>query len=96
MNELALVIIAGLLGGLVRGLVGVLKAMKMGRKISLKYLGTTLVASALLGMIAGLFVENDVKFAILAGYVGTDFIESLYKVRFRERYKPSNRKVKIP
>src|SRR3989338_5612522 len=31
-----------------------------------------------------------------ACHVGGDFIESLYKVRFRERYKPSNRKVKIP
>lgn len=58
------------LGGLVRGLVGVL--------------------------IAAMFVENDVRFAILAGYVGGDFIESLYKVRFREKYHPSNRKVRIP
>ena len=87
---------AGLIGGLVRGLVGVLKALRQGRKLKRKYFITTLVMSALIGLIAGMFVENDVRFAILVGYVGGDFIESLYKVRFRERYKPSNRKVKIP
>ncbi|OGX07132.1 MAG: hypothetical protein A2Z88_00125 [Omnitrophica WOR_2 bacterium GWA2_47_8] len=96
MNELALVVAAGLLGGAVRGLIGVLKGIRAGRKLSIRYLGTTLVASALIGMIAGLFVENDVRFSILAGYVGSDFLDSLYKVRFREKYKPSNRKVKIP
>ncbi len=96
MNELVLVTAGGFLGGLVRGTVGILKAMRMGRKLSLRYFFTTLIASALIGMIAGLFTENDMKFSILAGYVGTDFLESLYKVRFRERYKPSNRKVKIP
>ncbi len=95
-SELILVIAAGLLGGAVRGIIGVLKGIRMGRKLSIKYLGTTLVASALIGMIAGLFVESDVRFSILAGYVGSDFLDSLYKVRFRERYKPSNRKVKIP
>jgi fluoride ion exporter CrcB/FEX len=96
MDILILVVIGGLVGGLVRGVVGVLKAVKMGRKISRKHFACTIVSSALIGMIAGLFVENDIKFSILAGYVGTDFIESLYKVRFREKYKPSNRKVKIP
>ena len=87
---------AGLIGGLVRGLVGVLKAIRQGRKLKKRYFVTTLVLSALIGLIAGMFVENDVRFAVLAGYVGGDFIESLYKVRFREKYRPSNRKVKIP
>ena len=87
---------AGLIGGLVRGLVGVLKALRQGRKFKWKYFAVTMAMSALIGLIAAMFVENDVRFAILAGYVGGDFIESLYKVRFREKYRPSNRKVKIP
>ena len=87
---------AGFVGGLIRGLVGVLKAVRAGRKLTAKYFVTTLVLSALIGLIAGMFVDSDLKFAVLAGYVGGDFIESLYKVRFRERYKPSNRKVRIP
>jgi len=87
---------AGFTGGLIRGLVGVLKQLRMGRKFRPRYFLLTLVMSGLIGLIAAMFVENDVRFAILAGYVGGDFIESLYKVRFREKYKPSNRKVKIP
>ncbi len=95
-GELVLVTFGGFIGGWIRGTVGVLKAVRMGRRPSARYLITTLIASALIGMIAGLFAENDMKFSILAGYVGTDFLESLYKVRFRERYKPSKRKVRIP
>ena len=87
---------AGFTGGPIRGLVGVLKQLRMGRKFRPRYFLLTLVMSGLIGLIAAMFVENDVRFAILAGYVGGDFIESLYKVRFREKYKPSNRKVKIP
>ena len=94
--ELFLLMVAGLAGGLVRGVVGILKAIRQGRKIKKRYFLATVAASALIGLIAAMFVENDVKFAILAGYVGSDFIESLYKVRFREKYHPSNRKVKIP
>ncbi|MBI2173518.1 MAG: hypothetical protein HYT73_04935 [Candidatus Aenigmarchaeota archaeon] len=87
---------AGFAGGLIRGLVGVLKQLRMGRRFRPRYFLLTLVMSGLIGLIAAMFVENDVRFAILAGYVGGDFIESLYKVRFREKYRPSNRKVKIP
>lgn len=93
---LAIVAAAGFLGGLIRGLVGILKALRQGRKLKKRYFTLTLVLSALIGLIAAMFVENDVRFAVLAGYVGGDFIESLYKVRFREKYKPSNRKVRIP
>lgn len=96
MNELVLIAAAGFTGGLIRGLIGILKALKQGRKIKKKYFITTVAASALIGLIASMFVDGDIKFAILAGYVGTDFMESLYKVRFREKYHPSNRKVKIP
>ncbi len=95
-SELILVAFGGFAGGLVRGIIGILKALRMGRKPGVRYFLTTIIASALIGVIAAMFVENDMKFAILAGYVGTDFIESLYKVRFREKYKPSKRKVRIP
>ncbi|MBI2579548.1 MAG: hypothetical protein HYW27_01465 [Candidatus Aenigmarchaeota archaeon] len=99
MTELAIFMLtasAGFAGGLIRGLVGVLKQMRAGRKFRPRYFLLTLVMSGLIGLIAAMFVENDARFAVLAGYVGGDFIESLYKVRFREKYRPSNRKVRIP
>ncbi len=87
MIELIWILTGGFFGGLVRGTVGILKSIRAGRKIRKRYLFSTLAASALIGMIAGLFVHDDIKFSILAGYVGTDFIESLYKARFQEYKK---------
>ncbi|MEK6887602.1 MAG: hypothetical protein AABX14_01520 [Candidatus Aenigmatarchaeota archaeon] len=100
MSELIIAVGAGLAGGLIRAAVGILKwqtrAPTKSMKFSKRYLLSTVLLSGLLGVVAGLYIMNDARFAVLAGYAGTDFIDSLYKVRFRERYKPSNRKVKIP
>lgn len=82
---LALIIIGGVAGGLLRSMVGILKAIRMGRKLSRRYFIATLGIAALLGTVAGLFVANDLRFAILAGYAGSDFIEGLYKAEFRRR-----------
>lgn len=87
MNEVLILALGGLAGGLVRGIVGILKTMRQGRKITGRYFLTTILISAFVGLIAGLFVDNDVRFSILAGYVGGDFLEGLYKVRFNEKYK---------
>lgn len=84
---LELVVIGGVAGGLLRSAVGILKAVRQGRKISRKYLVATLALASLLGIVSGLFVANDLRFAILAGYAGSDFIEGLYKAEFRKRYR---------
>ena len=100
MNELIIAVGAGFAGGLIRAAVGILKwqtrAPTKSMKFSSRYLISTVLLAGLLGVVAGLYIMNDARFAVLAGYAGTDFIDSLCKVRFRERYKPSNRKVKIP
>lgn len=82
---LLLIVIGGVAGGLLRSMVGILKAIRMGRKLSRRYFIATLGIAALLGTVAGLFVANDLRFAILAGYAGSDFIEGLYKAEFRRR-----------
>ena len=41
----------------------------------------------MLGLIAGLYIQNDPRFAVLAGYAGTDFVEGLYKVKFKQYKK---------
>jgi hypothetical protein len=38
-----------------------------------------------MGLLAGVFIADDVKFALLAGYAGTDFIENLFKIKMRKR-----------
>lgn len=81
--EIILIAAAGAAGGWVRGVVGILKAVRMGRKLKTRYFATTLATSALIGVIAGMFVIGDVRFAVLAGYAGSDFIEGLYRAEFR-------------
>jgi len=86
MDPLVIVTIGGFIGGIVRGIIGVLKSIRMGRELKVKYFVTSLIASGLIGAIAGLFAGNDLRFAILAGYVGGDFLESLYKYEFKSRF----------
>jgi fluoride ion exporter CrcB/FEX len=85
--SLGLILIGGMTGGLIRSMVGILKSIRQGRKLSARYFTATIFLSALLGVIAGLFVANDFRFSILAGYAGSDFLEGLYKVEFGKRYR---------
>ncbi len=84
---LVIITLGGMAGGLIRSMVGILKSWRFGRKMSARYFLASLAVAALVGIIAGLFVANDLRFAILAGYAGTDFIEGLYKVEFAKRYR---------
>ena len=83
------VFIAGFLGGLIRGLVGISKEMRADptkkRKIRKDYIFLTLMSSGGLGLLAGVFISNDIKFALLAGYAGTDFIENVFKAKMRKK-----------
>ncbi len=83
------IFIAGFLGGLIRGLIGITKYLtrtpNKKRRIRSEYLALTLLASGGMGLLAGVFIADDVKFALLAGYAGTDFIESLFKIKMKKR-----------
>jgi len=83
------IFIAGFLGGMIRGLLGITKyltaAPSRKRKIKNTYLLLTLLSSGGMGLLAGVFIADDVKFALLAGYAGTDFIENLFKIKMRKR-----------
>ncbi len=80
---------AGLLGGLIRGLVGIIKHVKSSptKKKNLRkdYMLVTLVSSGAIGLLVGLFIIDDLRFALLAGYAGTDFLESLFKIKMGKK-----------
>ena len=82
------VFIAGFLGGLIRGLVGITKyltaALSKKRRIRKDYLLLTLLSSGGLGIMVGVFIADDIRLALLAGYAGTDFIEGLFKIRMKK------------
>lgn len=85
MNEIIYAGIFGLIGGLTRAFVGLFKyyfpPTKGKKKLQLGLLLFTLGASAVIGVFCGLLVSADYKLNLLAGYAGTDFIESVFKVR---------------
>ena len=72
----------GFFGGLIRSVVGLLKHRVFTGKEKFKkgkFL-FTLIASGAIGMFCALLTIGDYRFALLAGYAGTDLIQGLYKL----------------
>ncbi len=79
---LAQVVYPGLLGGiggLTRGIVGLLKALSLRRKILWGYYVITVLVAAIIGIFVGVVFNFDYRLALLAGYAGTDILEGIYK-----------------
>ena len=86
----AIQFIAGGMGGLVRGIVGVTKAQTFNPdtfKFQWKYFAVTVIVSMIVGQMAGLIANADWRMSLLAGYAGSDFVESMYKLSFARFFK---------
>jgi len=83
------IFLAGLIGGVIRALIGISKQIQKSttkkKKLDKGYLAVTLLTSGGIGLLVGLFVIDDLKFALLAGYAGTDFLESLFKIKMGKK-----------
>lgn len=87
------ILIAGLVGGLLRGLVGWLKYQTTYKNVPFRpvYLATTVLVSGVVGLLAA-WVSKEVGLTFLGldeitpaisfvvGYAGGDFIENLFKI----------------
>ncbi len=76
------VMLAGLLGGiggLTRGVVGLLKALSLRRRIIWTYYAITVVVAVIIGIFIGIIFDFDPRLSLLAGYAGTDILEGIYK-----------------
>ncbi|MDP4039071.1 MAG: hypothetical protein Q8P57_00610 [Candidatus Pacearchaeota archaeon] len=71
--------ILGGIGGLTRGVVGLLKALALRRKILWGYYLITVLVSLIIGVFIGIIFDFDYRLSLLAGYAGTDILESIYK-----------------
>ena len=69
----------GALGGLTRGLVGLLKALSLRRKILWTYYSITVLIALIIGAFVGIIFNFDPRLSLLAGYAGTDILEGIYK-----------------
>ena len=76
------IVFAGLLGGvggLTRGVVGLLKALSIKRKILWNYYAITVIIAIIIGVFVGIIFDFDPRLSLLAGYAGTDILEGIYK-----------------
>ena len=80
----------GVWGGLVRGLVGIAKYYEQNKdrgKLQPRYLFFFTLRCRCRGSRLRSIAQDSWQLALLAGYAGTDFIESLYKIRFKQKFE---------
>jgi len=78
-NELFLPALLGGTGGVTRGLIGLLKALSLRRRIIWAYYAITVLVAAVIGIFIGIIFNFDYRLSLLAGYAGTDILEGIYK-----------------
>lgn len=89
-NFAMLQFLAGGLGGLVRGIVGIYKSYTANPKTFVfdwKIFAISIFVSVITGQMAGIIFNGEWRSSLLAGYAGSDFLESLYKIKFNEMVK---------
>ncbi len=77
-----IIVISGILGGiggLTRGVVGLLKALSLRRRIIWTYYAITVLVAMIIGAFVGIIFSFDKRLSLLAGYAGTDILEGIYK-----------------
>ena len=79
MDILLLSGLLGGIGGLTRGLVGLMKALSLRRRIIWGYYVITVFIAIILGIFTGIIFSFDYRLSLLAGYAGTDILEGIYK-----------------
>ena len=83
------ILLGGTLGGLLRGVMGIAKSLitKKEESINYSYFFLSLTVSIVIGVIAAsLWPEGDFRIALLAGYAGADFLEGLFKLKFKQKF----------
>jgi len=69
----------GAVGGITRGVVGLLKALSLKRRILWGYYCITVLVAMIIGIFTGIIFNFDPRLSLLAGYAGTDILEGIYK-----------------
>jgi fluoride ion exporter CrcB/FEX len=79
MDSIFLAGLLGGIGGLTRGVVGLLKALSLKRRILWGYYAITVLIALIIGVFTGIVFNFDSRLSLLAGYAGTDILEGIYK-----------------
>ena len=79
MDPIVVAGVLGAVGGLTRGVVGLLKALSLRRRIIWTYYLITVLIAVIIGIFVGIVFNFDPRLSLLSGYAGTDILEGIYK-----------------
>ena len=79
MDTNLLAALLGGIGGLTRGIVGLLKALSLRRRILWGYYAITVLIAMIIGIFVGIVFNFEPRLSLLSGYAGTDILEGIYK-----------------
>ncbi|MEK6894217.1 MAG: hypothetical protein AABX10_02025 [Nanoarchaeota archaeon] len=79
MDPIFIAALLGGIGGLTRGVVGLLKALSLRRRIIWTYYLITVLTAIIIGIFTGIVFNFDPRLSLLSGYAGTDILEGIYK-----------------
>ena len=82
-SVIILTILPGVIGGLVRGLVGVSKHVVRDKEdFKMSKLLISLLLAMTVGAVVSVLTDGDWRVSLLAGFAGSDLLESLCKSKF--------------
>ena len=83
------IILGGLIGGSLRGLMGIAKTLilKKEEQINYGWFFVSVCIAIVIGIIAASLMGGGFEIALLSGYAGSDLLESLVKLKFKEKFE---------
>ena len=83
------IILGGLVGGSLRGLMGIAKTLilKKDEDINYGWFFVSVCIAIVIGIIAASLMGGGFEIALLSGYAGSDLLESLVKLKFKEKFE---------
>ena len=83
------IILGGLIGGALRGIIGIAKSLilKRDEEINYGWFFVSVAGAMAIGVIAAAFMGGGFEIALLSGYAGSDLLESLVKLKFNEKFE---------
>ena len=90
------IILGGLVGGALRGVMGIAKTLVTKKESSINYgwFFVSIAVAMAIGVIAATFMGGGFEVALLAGYAGSDLLEGLFKLKFKKKFE-SGIKLKV-
>jgi len=83
------IILGGLTGGALRGIMGISKSLilKKEEQINYGWFFVNVAVAMAIGVFAASFMGGGFEVALLSGYAGSDLLESLVKLKFKEKFE---------